>query len=296
MLLAVIYLVLVLTAPISKLILDYYHLRIVSLRFLELTYVLPQIAIWSAAYFGFYLISKYAATIARDKDGKAMNKIAIGIGIYAFASPLNNILSTLLSHVTLTHIHFQPTATIINNYDSVLISLIAFLFIGAGARGLADTVKSYLSYRTLQGLALVMTAIGSVFCYLIFNPLPGPLRLGLADKPHYYLPSWLLIFTIVVPYIFIWVLGALAALDMRGYYLKVKGVIYKSSIKFLALGFAFIIFSLIVLQYFTTVSSKLASLRLLPLLLIIYPLIIIESIGYILVAIGAKKLKKIEES
>ena len=94
---------------------------------------------------------------------------------------------------------------------------------------------------------------------------------------------------------FVWFIGVLAAGDIYAYNHKIKGLVYKNGVGLLALGTAFIIFASILLQYLVTLSARLLQLKLTPILVIIYPLLIVISIGYILVALGAKKLQRIEE-
>jgi hypothetical protein len=45
----------------------------------------------------------------------------------------------------------------------------------------------------------------------------------------------------------------------------------------------------------TTVSTRLTQLSLTPILFILYALIVIDAAGFVLIAIGANKLKQIEE-
>jgi hypothetical protein len=286
----------VFSLPINQQVIKQYNLSVSGLRFIQLTTVVPLLLIWATAYYGFTALSRYSRSIRQDKDGIQMAKLAHGIGVLAFGGPIISIVSSVLNSIAQQNSTFLPKSTIINNYLSLLVALIAFLYISRGANGLAATVKSTPSHKSLQMLSLLIITLGSVFCYLIFHNLPHPLKLGVAPKPTYYLPDWLILVSIVIPYVFVWYSGALGSLNIYGYYRKVRGTIYKSSLIYIASGISFIIFSYIVLQYLTTLSSKLAGLKLNSLLLIVYPLILVIAIGYILIALGAKKLRKIEES
>lgn len=294
--LVAIYAILVLTLPVNKLILAYYHISLVGLRFIELTYIIPQILTWSLALYGFLRITRYAKTIDQYKDGRQMKIIGLGIGIYAFSAPSINIISSVLNAIARNHIHFIPTATIISNYLSLLLPLTAFILIGIGISGLLSSIKARVSYIESLILGFLFVVISSCYSYLVFHKLPHTLNLGVAAKPIYYLPNWLVLFTLVIPYLFVWFIGGLAILHIRAYKQKVKGVIYKSSLLYFEIGITFIVISYIVLEYLTTVSSKLLTLKLLPLLLIIYPLLALVGFGYLCIALGAKKLQKIEES
>jgi hypothetical protein len=100
--------------------------------------------------------------------------------------------------------------------------------------------------------------------------------------------------TIVVPYIYSWYLGLLAAYELHIYTKKVKGIIFRKSWNTVAFGIVWIIISSIMLQYFATVSAKLNDFSLQTVMLLIYSLLPIIAVGYVLVAIGAKRLTKIE--
>ena len=240
---------------------------------------------------------KYSSYISGDKDGKQMHKIALGIGVFAFGQPSTNIISSILNAVAQAHIRLIPTSVIIDNYLSLAMAIVAFLLLSSGAAGLVSNIKAVHRYRDIQRFGFGFVIVAAAFCYLMFhNTLPNSLNLSVTSKPIYYLPNWLLLFSLVVPYLFVWFMGGMTVVNIHSYQQNVKGIIYKSSMSYLRAGISLIVVSLIVLQYLTTVSSRLANLKIAPLLLIIYPLIILVSIGYILVALGAKKLQKIEES
>jgi hypothetical protein len=290
------YAILVFLLPSNQALVKHYHLSPVAIRFLDITVVIPLILIWSTAYYGYSMTKKYASTIIEDKDGVEISKISNGIAVLAFGGPINSIISTITNYIAHLHGGFLPKATIINNYSSLTVAFVGFIIIGGGARGLADTVKLRTSYKSIQNLAVVVIILVTIFTYLIFHTLPQSLKLGISPKPSYYLPDDLLIFTIVIPYIYLWFIGGMAAMDLYGFYKKVKGIIYKQSMKYMAIGVSFLVVTYVVLQYLTTLSAKLYNLKLASLLLVVYPLLILISVGYVLVAIGSKKLNKIEES
>ena len=290
------YIVLVFTLPVNRATLNHYHISSLALRFIDITYVVPLVLIWITAYYGYSKILQYSSFIAGDKDGKQMHKIALGICVLAFGQPANNIVSSILNALAQAHSRLVPTSVIVGNYLSVSVSITAFILLSYGAMGLVNNIKATHKYLDIQIFGFVFCIIAAAFCFLIFHKLPNSLNLGVSNKPIYYLPDWLLLITLVVPYLFVWFMGGMAVVCIHRYQQNVKGIIYKSSMSYLRLGISLIVGSLVVLQYLTTISAKLASLKITPLLLIIYPLIIVVSIGYILVALGAKKLQKIEES
>ena len=76
---------------------------------------------------------------------------------------------------------------------------------------------------------------------------------------------------------------------------RAPGTLYRKTWNLLAIGIASIIIMQIVIQYTTTLSSQFDEFKLLRLLLTIYVLLAMLSVGYLLIALGAKRLKKIEE-
>jgi len=56
-----------------------------------------------------------------------------------------------------------------------------------------------------------------------------------------------------------------------------------------------VILTSITLQYVTTLTDRLTHLRISAVLIILYLLLIMLALGYVMIALGAKKLRKIEE-
>jgi uncharacterized membrane protein len=76
---------------------------------------------------------------------------------------------------------------------------------------------------------------------------------------------------------------------------KIKGLLYKRALNRLAAGIATVIGSSIFIQFINIVFAYKNNGSLGSLLVLIYLLLAVEAIGYILIASGAKNLKRIEE-
>jgi hypothetical protein len=63
-----------------------------------------------------------------------------------------------------------------------------------------------------------------------------------------------------------------------------------------ALGIAVVVLGSVLTRVFISISTTITNLKLTPILIIIYGLLSVIAAGYILIAIGAKKLRKIEEA
>ncbi len=92
-----------------------------------------------------------------------------------------------------------------------------------------------------------------------------------------------------------WFIGLLSAYEIFLYRVKAPGIIYRQSWQQLALGVSSLIALSITLQYLTTITEQLNKLSLDRALLVIYALLILLAISYVLVALGVRNLKKIEE-
>ena len=280
--------------PINPTTLKHYHLTASSAHWWVLSIIIPLILIWLLIFYGYSRLYRYASTISQSKEGQGMMYLVTGLGIIAFGYPITSIVSNVLSFVSRNHPHFLSTATIINNYLSLLLSLTAFLFISWSARKFTDSIKMRPSQIAIYILSIAFICVGVAYCYMVFRNAPG-LGLSAGRSVAYYLPNWLLLLTVVVPYIFIWFIGLLAAYELHIYEKKVRGIIYKQSMKLVSAGLAAIIVSSVFTQFLVTLSNQLLRLRFRSLILLIYLLLIVISLGYILVAAGAKKLQKIEE-
>jgi hypothetical protein len=178
--------------------------------------------------------------------------------------------------------------TIIDNYLSLILPLAAFIFIGLGAHGLRLMVRQYISFYIINALALLVFYIGVVYQHLVI--------VTANRNSVYHLPFWLILLTIIVPYIFMWFVGLVAAYSLYSYSQKVKGIVYKKSWNFVGTGIGWLILTSMGLQYLTSLVAHLAHLSIYWALAIVYSILIVVSVGFVLIAIGAKGLRAIEET
>lgn len=292
--LILVYFILSFALPTNHATMVRYHLTPLSLRFLDLTVLIPLVVIYCITFYGYSRLYSYARIINKTKDGKELAKLAQGLGILALGQPAKGIVTAILKSIAQDHHRFTAAATIINNYLGLLVPLLGFIFISEGAYGLTILVKKRPTQRATEILAAILILVGVGYCYLIFNNGLSILHTGVTSQI-YYLPNVVLLLTLVAPYILMWFMGIFAAYYIYLYQNKVSGILYKQSMKQIYIGLSAIIIISILLQYLTTLSNHLLGLKVGSLLLIIYPLLILMSIGYVLVALGAKKLQKIEE-
>jgi hypothetical protein len=266
-----------------------YHLSPANARILDLTIIIPEAGIWLAAFYGGKKFHHYSRLLERGKDGPPIAKLSRGLLFLSFGLPITAIIAGLLNLIALHNPEFKTVTVIINNYVALVFPLLAFFWICLGARGLADINR--LRPRFIAGQAVILSVItlGVVFCCLIVLN-------HRTLRTTYHMSPQLVMLTIGIPYMYIWYLGLSALADLRAYSLKLRGIVYRKGWTLLTSGLASIILLSILIQYLTTLASWLTSLSLSGLLLLLYGLLFLLAAAYIVVALGAQKLMKIEEA
>jgi hypothetical protein len=273
----------------DKLTLTKYHISSMELKTLQLTIIVFEAVIWYIAFYGYNKLHRYSQLIKAGKEGKQIDKIAQGLLVLSIGLPIAAIVSSALSVIAAHHPSFQAISVIIKNYFGLVFPLLAFILISIGARGLGDVGKTRPRLLLLNITMLATVALGVGFCCLIV--------LAHKDLRHtYHMSPELVMITLGIPYIYSWFLGLFAALELHEYSSKVAGILYRKGWNLLIGGLVAIIFISILLQYLTTLSSWLTSLSLGGLLLLLYVLLMLLTGAYIVMALGAKKLMKIEEA
>jgi hypothetical protein len=264
-----------------------YHVSVLGLRIIDLTIILLLAAIWFAGFYGYAKLQAYTKLIRGNKDGEQVAKLTKGIFLVALWLPVSSVISAILNYSALKHPDFLPAAVIIKNYTNLLLPLLGFIFIGIGARGLSELARQRPTYRATNALVILILYVGLVYYRLV------------ATTHHrlvvYHMSIWPILATLVVPYIYMWAIGLLAAYEIYTYRMKVAGIVYRKSWGFLAAGIGWLIVTSIIFQYLTSLSARLSQLSIYWLLVIIYSLLLVLSVGFVFIAMGARKLQKIEE-
>jgi hypothetical protein len=271
----------------SPVVLAHYKISALTLRLLDATIIIILAAIWFAGFYGYYKLHIYSRLIYKEKDGKNVDVLRKGVLLLVLWLPVSSVISAVLKYLSLKHAGLTPATTILNNYANLILAFAAFVYIGQGAKGLMKFARQHASYRAACALAAFLVYIGAIYIHLVISTKN---RVEV-----YHLSVWLLLFTLIAPYIFMWFLGLLATYGIYGYQRKVAGIVYRESWRFLGLGIGWLIITSIAFQFVTTLSSRLGNLSLYWLLAVIYLLLLLLSFGFILIAIGARKLQKLEE-
>ncbi len=275
-----------LPAP-SPIILLQYHVSTLALRIIYITIIILLAAIWFAGFYGYAKLRNYTLLIKDDADGEQVAKLLKGIFLLVMWLPVTSVISAVFNYIASKHTGLLPAATIIENYISLLFPLVGFILISLGARGLSQIVRWRPTFNEANVLAVLLIYIGLIYFHLV------------ASTPNrdtvYHMSVWLILTTLVAPYLFMWYLGFMATFGIYHYHQKVKGAVYKKSWSLLALGLGWLILMSIVFQYLTSLSARLSHLSIYWIVAILYSLLLVLSVGFVLIAIGTRKLQRIEE-
>lgn len=265
-----------------------YHLTSLALRLILLTLIIPEAAIWFAAFYGSYKLQRYSQLIKESEDGRQIRRLAHGLLLLAIGLPTAAIAGGILSIIAAHHPGFTAASTVTSNYLNIIFPLLAFIWISRGAWGLSELSKARPSLRVFNLVVIATLLLGIVFCCLIV--------LDHAElRKTYHMSPQLVMLTLGAPYIYMWFLGMFSVAELREYSRTVGGIVYRKGWRQLIGGIASIILLSIALQYISTLTTWLTSLSLAWLLLLLYVLLMLLTGAYIVVALGAQRLTNIEE-
>jgi hypothetical protein len=292
--LVIIYVLLIVLLPANHTIMREHRLTAAEYHVLQLLIALPLTLIWFAAFYGYSKLEEYTLSIHKTAEAVGFTRLTQGCAWIAWSLPIHSIITLNIRVLSDAHPEIKPAAVIIGNYIDLLFPLIGFTLIGMASRHLFDRTKMTLSAASIRGITILFVAGGVLYCYLIFRQFTGT-GLTAANNP-YYLPVWLTVLSLVVPYLYAWFAGLLAVYELVTYGRHVRGVLYRQAMHLLVIGLFTMIIGSIAFQYTHSFQPTSDShLALGPYLLFSLLFQIISGIGFVMIALGAQRLKKIEE-
>lgn len=271
-----------------------YHITSAKLTAIVLTISLPYIVIWVVALIGYIRFNTYVDLIKRSKDGAAFKTMSHGLLLLAAWLPVSAVASSVATNVYQKNPGRTAAMIILVNYINILLLLPGYALLYRGARKLLPLVKT--SAATLsQSINVAFISFASAYTFVTLEDPARHMATSGVPVAAYYLPDWLIIFTLVIPRLIMWYLGVKAVQYLYLYRNKVRGVLYKQALDNLARGFGGVVLITIILRIIQSLSTPLSKLSLAALLGIIYVLLIMIAVGYGFIASGAKKLQQIEE-
>lgn len=290
-----IYLLISLTNPIGPSSANF-NISPIQIRLLQLTIALIMILAWFAGSLSYRELLKYAKNMKDRYQKSAFKNIAKGTILLVLSSIIPAIFSTIGNRFENSVSWVEPTVTIINNYLYVLLPFTAVNLILIGTKSLARSVNA-------PELTLTKTLITMIFplSFSILNvylTLTNPTLQGMTHEVRttYHLPSYLVIITILAPSIVTWFIGTQALNHVQNYINNVKGEVYKTAISLFGTGFLFVIVSSVFLQLLLALGQeRLLGLGLNLIILVVYLFIILQAIGYILLAKSSQKFAQVDK-
>jgi hypothetical protein len=277
----------------NKATLAKYHISQAAAHALVLTIAIPYIVIWIVGFIGYERLVRYVTAIRKSADGAAFQTIALGIMLLVLWLPFTTVVSGQFSHIYQSHHSLTGGLTIINNYLNLAILIPAFWLVRKGSRQLLAVIKQheYVSFRTV----IFMITFAALYVMVVLHDPARRVATGSAPVAAYYESDWLLIITIIIPRLIMWFLGIQAVHNIYRFMYRVKGAIYKDAIRGLANGICAVIITSMALRLVQSLGTQIGKLSLAFLLIVVYALLALISLGYILIAVSARRLRKIEE-
>lgn len=291
--LAVTYLLLILLLPASEDSLAAHNFNEFEYRIVRLSIGIIYLITWFAAFYGYKKLMEYAARIKRTKEGAAFRQLAIGTAWLAWSFPVALIVSNILYAISYGWEDFKPTAIILTNYLSLVLPLVGFTIIGSAAHRLMQGAHLRPSLLGIRTIAVVLALIGVAYCYATFTGF-NLNDLGDTNNP-YYLPIIVMITTIMVPYLYAWFAGLFATYEISLVGKQASGLLYRNALMLLVTGLGIVIISSIALEYMFSLQPRQGFFTLDYRLIWTVLFRILAGIGFALIALGAIRLKRIEE-
>lgn len=292
-LLVIIYTVLIFALPANSITQQKYDLTSFEYRLIMFSLAVPSLLLWFAAFIGYGTLRQYAHALRHTDEGADFLRLSQGCTWLVWSLPISAILAIVFNALANTHPHLHPTAIILQNYASLIFPLIGFTIICLSSHRLLARLKLELRLRNIRLMTVLFIGFGLIYCYLTFQHLDLS-SLSSSSNP-YYLPLWLLIITIILPFLYTWFIGLIGAAQIALFSRNAVGLLYRRALIYLAIGLVAVIVSSIALQYVNAVIPRVGHLRLDYRLILSIVFRIIGALGFILITIGAHRLKKIEE-
>ena len=284
---------LIFVLPANQAALRLYHLSPLEYHIILFAVTLPTLVTWWAAFLGFATLRQYVYAIQATPEEPYFSKLALGCSWLAWSLPASAILMLVLSAAADQWPAFYSSAVIISNYANLALSLIAFTIIGGASRGLVNQAKLKFSLASVRSIILLFLLAGVSYCYLTFRHFD----LTSLNSTHnaYYLAIWLMVISVMIPYLYAWFSGLLAAYEIDLFSKHTDGVLYRQALRLLVIGLLTIIVSFVALQYMNSLHPDIGPLSLIYQMVLTSLFRVTSGVGFVMLALGASRLKKIEE-
>jgi hypothetical protein len=176
-----------------------------------------------------------------------------------------------------------------------LLPIIGFSIVGYTLLNIARHSKRKRNFKKIDIKAVIIPfiVVGGLYGLLLYKRIGSK---GFASSNNvYHLPGLLIALTIFVPYLYVWFVGLWSANEILGYSRNVDGLFYRQALRLFSIGLITVIFSVMIFQYATSLALDKGYLQLNVGVIIIQIINLVRCVGFIFIAMGLSKLKKIEE-
>jgi hypothetical protein len=267
-----------------------YQLGQLQISLIQLTIVLPILAIWLVAANGAARLRQYMRLIRDSTDGQAFKYLSAGVSVLVLAFVLQSLVGSIAPFVVGTP--YLTALVLFRNHLPVVLNLIAFGLIFVGSRQLNISTAHRLSAERTAIVLFPYAILAGLFAIFFYQNLEYVVRNGI---PNFAVPGQWPFYTVALPYCLSWLLGITAIVNIAEYARFVSGTIYRRALSSLARGLSAVVLGSILIQLVSVANTFAAHLRLASILLLIYILLILYAVGFVLINRGAKKLIRIED-
>jgi hypothetical protein len=279
-------------SPVDSEALAKYNVSELQLRLLSASFLLPVVAIWACAAYGFVHFKQYALSIKGSAYGKGTNTIANGLGLIAAQLMVSGSISTLSAFDAVKEaLGGDSGISILSTGAALIFTLAAALVLYQGSSQLIASLSRPTKPKIFSKGFSLLVITGLVFLIAIVLRYPAD---GTTESVYEYISVGWAIIGIWIPSLVTWNFFLLAARNLHYYRHHVKGKVYKQALGLFSNGVYIILGSSVFVQLLGTFSKVFANLRLLPLLVIVYLLVFAIGIGYLFIARSAARLSKVE--
>jgi hypothetical protein len=256
--------------------------------------LLIEVVLWLIMARAAIRFKAYTRQIRQSKDGNALNNIANAIllsVVYAIIFDMASTIKTLFMNTSI----LAPVTTLTNLVPLALFVVLTLLLYYGSYRLVRLLPYSSITHRRSRQIFI----ISLVIFVLLVIPYSGyfhriaPTMLDDDGLHHFVMSPGILTVVYIIPFVFVWLLGLLACINLANYASSVRGKIYRPMFKKLYFGvlIAYISTYCIQIWYVSNVASNRLGIGLITLV----ALIILLITGFILIFQGANKLYKLEQ-
>lgn len=293
--LAVIYLFLSFIYPTDPVTMVDHHLNITEARVLAMTLATIYILIWILAFFAARELTAYSRSIRQYKDGEAFFMLASALLAIAIYLPFRNLTKILLNYAAYLHPAFTTTSSVTITYINIVFPLVIYVYISMGGSRLLHMVRTKIPLQHVCALALLLCVIAATYCYAAFSSSTKLTPANWFVTVDYQINVPFRIFTVVVPHLFMWAIGLIGTYQIYFYQQKVRGIIYKHSLKMLSVGITLQIITTIAVQYLIVIAANIEHLPVGVMLLLAVTLLTTVTVAYVMIVRGINRLRIFEE-